>query len=444
MLGVERDRLRRILGLALPIIGGMVSQNVLNVVDTLMVSRLGPVALAAVGFGGFATFLAGAFLTGMSAGVQAAAARRKGEGRLHETAIPLNGGLLTVAAIGLPLSVALVLLTPELFPLLTTDPDVVETGTPYLQARLVALVAIGMNFSFRGYWNGVDLPWLYLKTLLVMHACNVFLNFGLIFGYFGFPALGATGAGIGTAIATAVGTAYYFYLGTRHARGAGFLRAVPPLEVIRRMLRLSVPSGLQQLFFAAGFTMLFVIIDRIGTAEVAAANVLINVGLVAYLPGLALGLASASLVGQALGRGDVDDAARWAREVVRVGAAILAILGLPMLLAPRLILGAFFPEDPAALELAVTPMRLAGGAMAIEAVGMILMNSVMGAGATTLSMLLGTSLQWLLFLPAAYLVGPVLGLGLTGVWTVNVGYRLVAALAFAAVWRSRIWAGSKI
>ena len=82
------------MGLALPIMGGMVSQNVMNLVDTGMVGRLGKASLAAVGIASFATFFSQAFLIGLGAGVQAMASRRQGEGREDTTAAPLNGGLL--------------------------------------------------------------------------------------------------------------------------------------------------------------------------------------------------------------------------------------------------------------------------------------------------------------------------------------------------------------
>ena len=85
-----RDRLTRILALAVPLIGGMISQNVLNLVDTAMVGVLGDAALAAVGMGSFLTFMGTSFLTGLSAGVQAIAARRLGEGRTSETAVALR------------------------------------------------------------------------------------------------------------------------------------------------------------------------------------------------------------------------------------------------------------------------------------------------------------------------------------------------------------------
>ena len=440
-----RDRDRRILTLALPIIGGMVSQNVLNLVDTAMVGTLGDAALAAVGMGGFANFLIVAFVTGLSAGVQAMSARRKGEGRDSETAVPLNGALFLAAVTAIPASIILYQLVPYAFPILNEDPAVIDAGVPYLQARVLAMAAVGMNFSFRGYWNGVDLSRLYLRTLLVMHAANISLNWVLIFGHLGAPAMGAAGAGVASAIATVLGTVYYFMLGRRHARDAGFLRGLPDRDTFRTIIRLAVPNGLQQLSFAAGFTLLFWIIGQIGadagrlaTAEVAAANVIINLTLVAILPGLGLGLAAASLVGQALGRGQPEDAYRWGWDVARVAMLVMGGLGLPMLLFPDVILSGFL-HDEQTLELARGPLRLVGATIAVDSIAMVLGNALMGAGATRVVMLVSVSTQWGLFLPAAYVIGPVLGYGLMGIWIAQVSYRGLQALIQVALWRARGW-----
>ena len=100
---IKIQRLRRIALLGLPIIGGMVSQNVLNLVDTAMVGALDDnAALGAVGLGGFAAFMCMALILGISTGVQATASRRKGEGRFTVTAKPLNAGLLLVLLIAKP------------------------------------------------------------------------------------------------------------------------------------------------------------------------------------------------------------------------------------------------------------------------------------------------------------------------------------------------------
>lgn len=434
-----RARRGQILVLALPIVGGMVSQNVLNLVDTAMVGTLGDEALAAVGLASFANFMAQAFITGLAAGVQAMAARRMGEGRTGEMAVPLNGGLLVAIVLALPLSTLLFGLAPTLFPLLIDDPAVVALGVPYLQARLVGMVAVGMNFAFRGYWNGVNRSQLYMRTLLVMHASNIALNYVLIYGELGFPELGATGAGIGTTAATFIGTATYIVLALRQARAQGFGRGLPDRATLRSMLRLAIPNGIQMLLFATGFTVLNWIIGQIGTPELAAANVLINLTLVALLPGIAFGLAAASLVGQALGRGDVDDARRWGWDVARVASFALALLGLPFLVAPELVLRGFIHEAQT-LALAATPLRLIGVVMAADAVGVVLQNAMLGAGASRQVMFVSVAMQWGLFLPVAYVVGPLLGFGLLAIWLANIAYRLLQAGLFVALWRRGTWA----
>lgn len=436
-------RRTRILGLALPIIGGMVSQNVLNLVDTAMVGQLGDAALAGVGLAGFVNFMAFAFITGMSTGVQAMAARRQGEGRLEETAVPLNGGLLLAAVMAIPWSILLFTQVPTFFPFLEDDPEVVLLGGDYLQCRLVAMVAIGMNFSFRGYWNAVDRSKLYLRTLLVMHAVNIVLNYLLIFGKFGFPELGVVGAGIGTAASTFVGTAYYFYLGMRHARGNGFLRGLPDRETIRSMLRLSLPAGVQQFLFAAGMTVFFLLVGMIGTRELAAGNVLINLMLVAILPAMGFGIACASLVGQALGRKDVADARMWGWDVTKMACVVLGVLSIPALVVPEWLLMPFI-VDPETLALAVGPLRVIAGALALEAVGMVLLNAHLGAGDSKGVMVVSISVQWGLQLPLIWLCGVHLEWGLTAVFAAQTIARALQAAIFARSWRGERWSAIKV
>lgn len=435
---LDRQRSREVLALALPIIAAMVSQNVLNLVDTAMVGHLGAAELAGVGLASFLNFMAVAFITGMSSAVQAVAARRVGEGKHDETAIPLNGGILLSLAMGLPLAALLIWQAPTILGWLNDDPEVVAAGTIYLQLRLLSIAAIGMNFSFRGYWSAIKLARLYMYTLVWTHSVNIALNYCLIFGKFGFPALGVTGAGLGTSLSICIGTLTYFVLGMRYARPAGFLARRPSREQFSNLLRLGLPSSVQQLLFAAGFTVLFWIVGQVGTAELAVANVLINVSLVAVLPGIGFGLAAATLAGQALGRQDPVDAHRWAWDVFKVASVLFVAIGLPMLLMPREILGLFL-HAPELVELGVTPLRLIGGGILIDGLGLILMHALFGVGAAKLVMAVSVSLQWLLFLPLAWLLGPAWGLGLTAIWLAMSAYRALQSVVLAAAWERRQW-----
>jgi putative MATE family efflux protein len=399
---------------------------------------LGDAALAGVGLGGFANFLFSAFILGISTGVQAMAARRVGEGRLSETAIPLNGGLLIALVIAVPWSALLITLAWEYFPVLTNDAAVVEQGVPYLRARLFAMFAMGMNFAFRGYWNAVDKSILYMRTLISMHVINIFLNWVLIFGNLGAPELGAQGAGVASAIATIFGTASYFLLGRSYARDAGFLHGLPTRDTMKTIIRLAAPAGFQQFFFAAGMTVFLMLVARMGTPELAATKVIIDLILVGILPGIGFGLAAASLAGQALGRGHPDDAKQWGWDVTRIAVVVVAALSLPAVLFPEWILSGFIHE-PSTLALAKNPLRVAAGFLFIDSVGMVLMNALMGAGDTKRVMFIGIGFQWLIFLPIVYVIGPIMGLGLVAVFTTQAAYRGLQALTFASMWKRGRW-----
>lgn len=295
-----------------------------------------------------------------------------------------------------------------------------------------------MNFAFRGYWNALDLSRLYMTTLIFMHATNIVLNYVLIFGNFGAPALGVTGAGMASAISMVVGTLIYFYLGVRHVGKDGFLRCIATRAETASLIRVSIPSGLQQLFFAAGLVTMFWIIGRIGTPELAAANVLVTVLLFAILPGLGLGLACATLVGQALGKRNPDDAYQWAFDVAKVTVILLTVLGLPMWIVPDLV-SSIFIHDESTRELARWPMRIMGLTMPVEAIGFAFMHGMLGAGDARRVMIVSIGTQWLLFLPLAFVIGPVLGYGLLGVWVWQGVTRALQSWTFFTIWRGRKW-----
>jgi len=439
----DRERRKLVWGIALPIMGGMMSQNILNLVDIGMVGRLGDAALAATGIGSFTNYLAISFIIGLSAGVQALAARRLGEERHSETAIPLNGGLLLALLMGIPLCLVLIAATPWAFNFLTDDPAVRELGTPYLQVRIASMVAVGMNFSFRGYWSAIHMTGVYLRTLLIMHAINIFLNWVLIFGNLGAPELGVFGAGLATTISLYIGTALYFFFAFRHAMDKGFLHGMPSRSTLWQQFRLSLPSSMQQLFFSAGLVTLVWIIGQIGTAEVAAVNVLMTFHITAILPAFGVALAATTLVGNALGRDNIEDAERWGWNC----AAMTFIYGitLSLLLIPLAepLLGIFL-TNPETRRLAHLPMILWASVIAFDTAGMVLMNALIGAGDTRRSMWISVIWQWAFFLPLAFVVGPVLGFGLIGVWILNGVYRAAQAVNCATQWAGRKWTHVKI
>ncbi|HAB06042.1 MAG: MATE family efflux transporter [Alcanivorax sp.] len=437
MLNLSRSR--RILALALPIMAAMASQSLMNLVDAAMVGSLGGEALAGVGLGGYASFIAISMVIGLGAGVQAMVARRKGERDRANYAVPLNAGLVLGLAFAIPISVIFALASAPMMAFLAPTAGVAEVGSDYFDMRLLSVWAVAMNFSYRGYWNGINRSGVYMRTLVITHVANVIFSYGLIFGAWGLPALGGAGAGLGTSLALYLGSALYLLQTWRAAREHGFLRARPSRATLRNILRISLPNGVQQFFFATGLTVLFWIIGRVGADEVAVAHILITLILFLILPAIGLGLSAASLVGQALGRRDADDAYRWGWDVTRLAVSLLFVLALPMWLVPDLILGLFL-KQPALVELGRAPLMITGLAICLDGVAIIFTQALLGAGAARSVMVVTLAVQWFFFLPLAYIIGPVLGYGLLGIWLAQAFQRLITSLLLSGLWIKRGWA----
>ncbi|MCP5017335.1 MAG: MATE family efflux transporter [Ketobacter sp.] len=429
--------------LALPIMAGMLSQSILNIVDTWMVSSLGSDALAAVGMASNTNYLASAAVIGLGAGVQAMVARRRGENNETAMALPLNAGLSIALLMALPLFLVFYLGAAPLMAFLIDDPLVAPIAADYFGIRIVGIFALGMNFSFRGYWNGVNRSTVYMRTLIVMHVCNVVLSYGFIFGAFGLPELGVYGAGLGTSLALYIASVLYLIQCWMYSRGHGFLAVMPRWPQIRDTLKLALPNSIQQVFFAGGLTMLFWIIARVGTPELAVGHVLITIILFLILPSMGLGMAATSLVSQALGRGDAEDAHRWGVNITLLGMVLLWVIALPLVVVPDLILSIFFHE-PELIDLARAPLQITGLFIGLDACGIILSQALLGAGASSAVMKISIILQWAFFIPAAFIVGPVLGYGLLGIWLFQLIQRLLQAIIMARQWKSRTWATIKI
>ncbi len=434
------SRLSRILTLSLPIIGAQVSQNIVNLIDTAMVGRVGVNALAAVGMGGFMAFVFQSIFMGLGTGVQAQVSRRKGEGEYSKLAFPLNAGLFIIFTVGLIFSGIVYSLVPSIFPLLNNDPNVLEGGIPYLEMRSLGLIFVSTNFCFRAFWNGVDRPSFYLGTLVITNLTNVVLNYTLIFGKFGFPEMGIEGAGLATTISYVVGTLTYFFLGFSQARSMGFLKSLPSKLRIKYLLKISLPNSMQQLFFSLGFTTMFWIIGEIGTPELGASNVLINLILVAILPGLGFGLANTTLVGQAIGKGDNEDAKLWGWQVSVVCIIFVFIITIPFWAIPTFVIK-IFTDESIVIELAKLPLIISGIFICIDSAGLTLMNALLGAGDSKRTMQISIFTQWILFLPIAFFIGPHLGYGLIEVWCWYALYRIIQSALFAWSWHQERWKG---
>jgi putative MATE family efflux protein len=438
LLHIEPDRLQRILAISLPIIGGMLSQSVINLIDAAMVGRLGDQALAAVGIGSYAAFIMVSLVMGISSAVQSLVARRQGAGDTKRLNEPFMAGLQLAVVFSIPLSLLLILAAPVLIPLLTDDPEVAAIAVPYFQWRAAALIAVAMNFVYRGFWAGISETRFYLRILLIMHLANVAISYLLIFGMGSWEGVGPVGSGMGTAASLVLGSGLYTWLTFRRQRHRLGNTSLPNRTTLRQLITLAGPNSLQQTLFAFGISVFFWIIGQISTQAHAIGHILISLQLLLILPAVGMGIASTSLVGHALGAGKPTDAHRSGWEVVRVTILIMLILGAPLWMFPEAVL-TVFTNDPQLIELGVLPLRLTGLVILLEVTAMVLTQALLGAGASKQVMRINLLMQWCVLLPLAYLIGPVAGFGLLGVWILQGLQRIVLSLIYSLIWQRRQW-----
>ncbi len=423
-------RQKEVWHLAAPIILALSSQNVMNLVDTAMVGTLGKTALAGVGFAGMMLWAVVAVFQGLSPAVQAQTARRLGEGfrdRLHEA---IANSIYLAVGFGLPYTVAFFYLAEPLFGFFNDDAGVVQVGSEYFKIRALSLIFMGINFSFRGYFNGIKKPNLYMQTLLMMHPLNIVLNYLLIFGVAGLPRLESNGAALGTLIATLLGTGNYIRLFWKHREPKADLspRAVS-LPHMRSLLAQAIPNCSQSFSLALGFLLYFVIAGKISTDALAATSVLIRLALLCTLIGLGFGIATLTLVGHAVGEGKPNEAKRWVYTALVLTCWTLTLVGSCFALFPTFFLS-WFVQETEVIQIAWVPMIMMGLSQSYDAAAIVLMHAHLGGGSARRVLIISFVNQWLLFLPISWAAVTWGGFDLTGLWTCMIAYRFLLFLSF--------------
>lgn len=438
LLAIPSDRLLRVFSISLPIIGAMLSQSIMNLVDAAIVGRLGDTALAGVGIGAYATFVMVSVVMGLSAAVQALVARRFGAGDTEGLTSPLYAGLQLAVLIGIPLALAFYCGAQYLIPLFNKSQQVLDIAIRYFEWRTIAIVAVGMNFVFRGFWNGIGEGRIYFRSLLTMHIANVLISYILVFGVAGWEGMGAVGAGIGTTAAQILGTLLLCWQLFITHRKRFYHHSPTDFSAVRPLMRLALPNSAQQTLFAVGNSILFWIIGQVGTEAQAIGHILISLALMMILPAVGLGMASTSLVGHALGKGHAEDAYRWGWDVVKVATLVMAVSAMPLWLFPEQVLRVFTPHEPL-ISLGTLPLQVTGLAIALEVTAMVLTQALLGAGASRQVMRINLTMQWFVLLPLAYIIGPIAGYGLLGIWLLQSAQRITLSAIYGSIWKRRQW-----
>ncbi len=452
---LDGPKARRILTLAGPVILAMLTQTGVNIVDTYFIGKL-PRAVASDGQSALTPSLmflwaVGGFLSAVSVGTQATTARRFGEQK-HPEAGAVLPNAMAIALVGGALG-ALVgwFALPSAFGLLSDNPNVIALGTAYSRWRFLGIASMAATAACKAFYDGIGVTHLHLVAAVVMNVVNLFLCWVLIFGHLGAPAMGVEGAGLAACISTWIGLAVMvaFTLRANDRHRFRFYRAgVLSWTTVKQLLKLSVPGGVATSVVMFGFLLFTKVVGRIDAQAMAAGashsyngaatTIIIEVLSATFVSCLAFGTATATLVGQSLGQGQPDLAARYAWTSVKLGALIFGAIGLAMFFFPTQVLGVF-SHEPEVVAVGAVPMRIVATMGPMIAAAMILTQALFGAGETRYVMIVEMGLHFLVLVPAAWILGMVLGLGLPGVWAAAAIYAFALAGFMAAKFAGGSW-----
>ena len=434
-------RSRAVIRLAYPVALGMLSITLLNVVDTAMLGRLGPVYLAAAGIAGVGYFAIVFSIAGIGIGVQTLVSRRYGEGNHRHCGEVLNAGLLLALIGGTPLLVAAPWIAEAVSPLLSSDPEVMLLGKMYLRYRFLAALFLLTNQVYGGFFNGIGHTKRQMISAILITATNILFDYLLIFGHAGFPRMGVVGAAVASVIATGTGMIYYTLVGTLgpyRARYHLYRGIRSALSWFGPIFRLSLPIMGQRILSHGTFFIFFSIVSRIGIVELAATNILRSVIGLSLMPAIGIAVAAASLVGQHLGAKDPDKAEGSAWEAAKLAAYLMAAIGILFVAIPKQIF-LIYTSDAAVISLGRLPLMLLGVIQAFGGIGVVLSRALQGAGNTRFVMLAELVVCTVLYLPIAYFLGVKLGLGIAGAWSGELVYWLFLAAVMSWKFRQGTW-----
>jgi len=427
---------RRVLTLAGPVIGENLLQTMLGIVDTVLVAALGTVALAGVGAALQVIYVLTGALSALSVGASVLVAQAVGAGDLGAAGGRARQALVWSLLISLPIAALGVPLTPALVALFNLPGDVAAVAREYLGVTMGSVGALTLMLLAGGVLRGAGDSRTPMLVTLAANVVNVALSYGLIFGAFGLPALGAVGSAWGTVVSRLLGAAVLVAVLLRgragvRAGGGGSWR--PRAGDARAILGVGVPAAMEEVLVIGAFASLTPIVALIGTEALAAHRVVINVLSLSFLPGIGFGLAATALVGQAIGAARPDEARAVAAIALRWAIAWMGGLGLLFLVAaPALV--RVFSADPALIQAGAEAIRVVAVTQPLWATTFVLAGALRGTGDTRTPLLITGLVNWAA-VGLAFVLVRAFALSLTLVWVAFLVAAPIEAYLFFRAWR---------
>lgn len=459
VFGLEPVLLGRIAWLGSPVIFGMLTQTAINQIDSIMVGRL-PEKVAVAGTAALGPSLLllwffGGFLSAISVGTQAVTARRYGAGDAEGAGRVLtNSILVALSSSAVVTAIALAVVEP-IWNLLSHDPAVREAGIVYSEVRMLGIFSMVAMASYKSFYDGVGRVLVHMTIAVVMNIVNAILNYGLIFGELGMPAMGIEGAGWASVLSSITGLVlivlWSLRADDRHRFRVYRLRNMDG-GVAMTVSRLSFFSGLATMFVMTGFGLFYTIVGKIDELQglpgvnVSAASIIINIMMLVFMTCIAFGTSTATLVSQSLGAKQPELAERYGWQSVKIIALAMAIVGLVAYLFPETLLRIYLPEaqgdqtlKESVVQLGAPSLQFCGFLAPIVAAALVLTQALNGAGRTLFVMVVELFLHFFCLVPLAYLFAVVADFGLMGCWYATAVYGVALAIAMGIKFRSGGW-----
>ena len=414
-----------------------------SMVDMMMVGKLHYSAVAAVGLTTQPIFLLMTVIMALNVGVTALVAQNKGAGRKDRAELALRQALMLNLVMAAVMTVLGILFAKPMVKFMGAKEDTLEQAAEYLRIRMYGFIGFGLTSTITAALRGAGDSRTAMIYNVIANASNVLFNYLLIFGHWGFPRLEVAGAAwatiLGQYIAFIIAVVFvmtkserkYLHLDLR----AGFR---PDGDTIAAMVRIGLPSMIEQLIMRVGMVIFARTVAGIGTLEYATHNICMNIQALSFMVGQAFAVSGTSLVGQSLGKNRKDMALAYGRRTV-----IFGILAACVLMALFFFFGgtivSWYNDEAEVVRIGSIIMSFVAFVQPFQTMQFIQAGALRGAGDTRSTAIV--TLITVVFVRAllGLLFVNVFHWGLIGAWVALVLDQLLRTVLIFLRYRSRKW-----
>ena len=424
------EHFRKTISLSVPVIVAQLGLVLMGVIDNMMIGDVGYEYLSAASLANSIFFIITVLGIGITFAISALVAEADAAGKPGICSNYLQQGIWVSIFTSVILAV-LIWCGSLLLPFLNQPEQDVELAQPYLNILSISVLPMLMFMAFKQFSDGLSLTRPAMYITLAGLIFNTFANWLLIYGNWGFPKLELTGAGYGTLcsrIFMMILMVAYILFNARFKKyqilsGLGRL----DLSVIKKIIRIGIPSGFQYFFEVGAFGGAVLLIGLIGMKERSAHQIVISMAATAYMVTTGFAAGATIRVGNALGKRDYVNMQRAGFAGIILSTVFMTFSAIVFLLG-RYWIPSLFVEDQEVLKLAAGLMIITAFFQVFDGIQAVAIGILRGLQDVAFPTAITFIAYWLIALPVGSLLAFPLGMGLKGIW-----YGFVISLAFAAV-----------